>query len=118
VGGNESHRAAEASECANELGEFWNYHKMMFANQAGEGKGAFSDRRLKAFAETLGLNTQAFNQCFDSGRYAQNVLADEGLARSMGVTGTPTIFVNGRLAEGAGNYDVLRQAIEMALGGR
>jgi len=117
VGGSESRRAAEASECANEQGEFWSFHKMVFANQDGEGKGAFSDRRLKAFAETLGLDTQAFNQCFDSGRYSQNVRSDERLARSLGVSSTPSIFVNGRFVEGAANYDVLRQTIELALAG-
>src|SRR6185503_3927987 len=60
VGGSESRRAAEASACASAQGEFWNYHALAFANQQGEGLGAFSDRRLKAFAETLGLNITAF----------------------------------------------------------
>ncbi len=63
VGGSESRMAAEASECANEQGEFWNYHNFVFGNQEGEGEGAFSERRLKAFAEIMELDTNAFNAC-------------------------------------------------------
>jgi len=107
VGGNESQRAAEASECANEQGEFWNYHKMLFANWNGEGEGAFVDRRLKIFAETLGLDTQKFNQCFDSGRYAGEVRADTQLGQSLGVTGTPTVFVNGQKVETSQLFSVI-----------
>ena len=107
VGGNESQRAAEASECANEQGEFWNYHKMLFANWNGEGEGAFVDRRLKVFAETLGLDTQKFNQCFDSGRYAGEVRADTQLGQSLGVTGTPTVFVNGQKVETSQLFSVI-----------
>jgi protein-disulfide isomerase len=107
VGGNESQRAAEASECANEQGEFWNYHKMLFANWNGEGEGAFVDRRLKVFAETLGLDTQKFNQCFDSGRYAGEVRADTRLGQSLGVTGTPTVFVNGQKVETSQLFSVI-----------
>ena len=117
VGGNESRRAAEASECANAQGEFWNYQKMLFENQKGEGRGAFADRRLKAFAETLGLDSGQFNQCFDSGQYSQEVLTDERLARSMGVSGTPTIFVNGRLFDNPLDYEGLKRMIESALAG-
>lgn len=107
VGGNESQRAAEASECANEQGEFWNYHKMLFANWNGEGEGAFVDRRLKVFAETLGLDTQKFNQCFDSARHAGKVRADTRLGQSLGVTGTPTVFVNGQKVETSQLFSVI-----------
>jgi protein-disulfide isomerase len=113
VGGTESRRAAEASECANEQGQFWDYHKLVYHNQAGEGKGAFTDRRLKAFAETLGLDTAKFNQCFDSGKYAQNVLADEREGRSLGVNGTPSIFVNGRQVQAT--LADIQQAVDAAL---
>jgi len=116
VGGNESQRAAEASECANEQGEFWNYHAMVFANWNGEGQGAFSDRRLKAFAEKLGLDTGEFNACFDSRRYASNVQADEALAQSLGVSGTPTLFVNDIRVQNPLNIEEYRALIPAALG--
>jgi protein-disulfide isomerase len=115
VGGSESRRAAEASECANEQGEFWNYHNLLFTNQNGEGLGAFNDRRLKAFAETLELDTAQFNACFDSGRYASAVRADEQLAGSLGVRGTPTVFVNGVRVENPLNFAEFQGLIEAAL---
>ena len=116
VGGNESRRAAEASECAEEQAQFWTFHSMLFANQHGEGEGAFSDRRLKAFAGALGLDTAEFNACFDSRRYASEVQADDGLARSLGAKGTPTVFVNGTQVENPLDMAELQRLIEGALG--
>jgi len=96
VGGRESRDAALASECAADQSQFWNFHNLLFANQgATEGGGAFEVRRLKALAESMGLDTAAFNQCLDSGRHAAEVTADEVLAAQFGVSGTPTVFVNG-----------------------
>lgn len=94
VGGQESHRAALASECASEQGQFWNYHNLVFANQSGEGQGAFADRRLKAFAETLSLNTEQFNSCFDSSKYASALTTDQNDGVAKGVRGTPSVFIN------------------------
>jgi protein-disulfide isomerase len=93
----ESDQAASASLCADEQDRFWDYHDMLFANWNGENVGAFADVRLKAFAETLGLDTQAFNECLDSARYMDVVNADYQLGTRMGVRGTPSVFVNGVL---------------------
>ncbi len=117
VGGQESRRAAQASECAAEQGDFWNYHALVFANQKGEGDGAFSDVRLKAFAAELGLDTGKFNTCFDVGRYANAVMADEQLARSLNVSRTPTLFVNGREVENPLDYSEFQRIITAALAG-
>jgi protein-disulfide isomerase len=94
-GGNESRDAAEASECASDQGQFWNFHDLLYANQGAEASGAFEPRRLKAAAASLGLDTATFDQCFDSNRHAGDVTADEALAAQYGVQGTPTIFING-----------------------
>jgi protein-disulfide isomerase len=115
VGGSESRRAAEASECASAQGDFWNYHAMLFANQQGEGLGAFSDRRLKAFAEALELDTAQFNTCLDSGRYADEVQTDEQLARSLGVHSTPTVLVNGSLVQNPLNFAEFEALIQAQL---
>jgi protein-disulfide isomerase len=95
VGSRESQQAAEAAECAGQQGEFWNYHDIVFTNQRGEGQGAYADKRLVAMAESIGLDMGAFNGCFNTSATANLINADEALATSMGVTGTPSVFFNG-----------------------
>lgn len=96
VGGNESRNAARAADCAAEQGKFWRYHDFLFANVQGEGVGSFRDARLRAIAEAAGLNSDEFNACYDSGRTADAVDADINRARTLGVNGTPTLFINGQ----------------------
>jgi protein-disulfide isomerase len=116
VGGNESRRAAEASECAAEQGKFWEYHAIVYANQTGEAVGTYPDRKLKAFAETIGLDTAAFNTCFDTGRYARSVTQDETVARQLGVNSTPTVFVNGTRVNNPLDFNEISALIDAALG--
>jgi protein-disulfide isomerase len=113
--GDESLWAAEASECANEQGGFWEYYDKIFEEQTGENVGAFSQENLKRFAVELGLDTEQFNQCLDSGKYKAKVQQEVAEAQRLGVRGTPTLFVNGRLIDGGANYQVLQTAIETAL---
>lgn len=115
VGGNESRRAAEASECAAEQNRFWDYHDMLFANQLGEGNGAFNDSRLKAFAEALGLDTEQFNSCFDSRKYRRVVEDDEKLARSYKLTGTPSLLVDDQLIQNPLDFSIVTAAIAAAI---
>ena len=114
--GDESTWAAEASECAAEQEAFWPYHDRLYDHQAGENRGAFSQDNLKRFAVELGLDGQAFNACFDSGKYAAAVRADTAAGESIGVKGTPAFLVNGRPLVGALPFEAFRQAIETELG--
>ena len=91
----ESDQAANASMCANEQGKFWDMHHILYANQEGENRGAFSDRRLQAMAESIGLDMDEFNSCFSANEYEDELRTDFELGQDMGVTGTPTVFVNG-----------------------
>ena len=69
---------------------------LLHANWNGENQGAFSSRRLQAMAESLELDLDAFNSCFNSNKYEAEIQADFDLGGQMGVSGTPTVFVNGQ----------------------
>lgn len=104
-------KAAEASECADEQGKFWEYHDKLFENQPS----GFSLEKFKQWAKELGLNTKKFNDCLDTDKYAKKVQDDyqEGSAKS--VNGTPATFVNGQLVSGAVPYDSFKQIIDNLL---
>jgi protein-disulfide isomerase len=115
----ESDQAANASMCANEQGKFWEMHSIMYANWNGENQGSFSDRRLQAMAESLGLDMDAFNTCFDANKYEAEIQADFDLGEEMSVTGTPTVFVNGARVGQPGkiaSYQEIEQAVNAAVG--
>jgi protein-disulfide isomerase len=116
--GDESTWAAEASECANEQGRFWDYHDKLYDEQAGENQGAFRRDNLKRFAAELGLDTAQFDDCFDAGKYESAVQAEFDDARLRRITSTPTILVDGQLIRNGADYRVLQAAVEAALRGQ
>ena len=101
-------KAAEAAECAYDQGKFWEYHDRLFANQQ-----ALQPESLKVYAAAAGLDATTFNECLDSAKYADRVQAQMDVGTSLGVTSTPTVFVNGRpLAGGAVPFEMLAEMIE------
>lgn len=113
--GQESIRAAEAAECANEQGAFWKYHDTLFLNQNGENQGAFNDTTLKTFASLIGLDEPAFNSCFDSGKYREGVQTAFENGVELGVKSTPSFIINGELITGALPFAEFDRVIQAAL---
>lgn len=113
--GQESQWAAEAARCAGDQGKFWQYHDYLYDNQRGENQGAFSKENLKKFALALGLDRQQFNTCLDSAKHKNEVAQNLQDAQAIGVSRTPTSFVNGRLVLGAQPLDVFKNIIEEEL---
>jgi protein-disulfide isomerase len=113
--GDESVAAAAASECASDQDAFWPYHDILFANQGAENDGGFNDSRLKEFASLVGLDTTNFNSCFDSDIYDSQVRSATDASKALGVTGTPTIFVNGVKVETS--VGAISAAVDAALPG-
>jgi len=104
---NRAKPAAEAAQCANEQGKFWEFHDKVFANQS-----AISDDDLKKYATEVGLNVEAFSTCFSSGKFRADVEKDAAEGSKVGVTGTPAFFVNGRFLSGAQPFDAFKNMIE------
>lgn len=101
---------AQAARCAGEQGGFWKMHDYIFGHY-----GQLDDSHLGLYASGLGLDGEALASCIASGRYRKSIESDHALARRVGVTGTPTFFVNGTLLDGAQNYGQFARAIDEAL---
>ena len=114
--GDESKWAAEASECANDQGKFWEYHDLLFENHAGENQGAFSKDNLKKFAADMSLDTAAFNECMDSGKYTDLVQSQSDAASNLGVRSTPSFVINGQPVIGAQPFETFEQIIQQFSG--
>jgi len=100
-------RAAEAAACADEQKKFWPFHDLLFDNQ-----DQLSEEGLKTLAPKAGLKAKAFAACLASGRGAARWKADAADAKTYGVTGTPTVFINGRRIFGNQAPEVYMQAID------
>lgn len=109
--------AAEGAECAEEQGKFWEMHDAIFNEQQKQGSGTiqFTVDDVKKWAAKIGLNTSKFNQCLDSGKYKQEVEKDIADGSAAGVSGTPAIFINGRLVVGAQPFAAFKVIIDEEL---
>lgn len=113
--GPESTWAAQAAECANEQGKFWEFHDYLYEHQGKENSGAFSKDNLKGFAKSIGLDTNKFNSCLDSDSTLNKVTPDINDAKTLGVNSTPTFFINGKMETGVPNYSDLKSQIDSLL---
>ena len=106
-------KAAEAGNCANLQGKFWELHDRMFSRQSELGVDD-----LKRHAGELGLDQAAFDACLDSGQFTEQVNADLMAGQQYGVSSTPTVFINGRAVMGAAPYElfdeIIREELERA----
>ena len=113
-------KAAEASQCGREQGKFWEMHDRLFANQK-----LLAPADLTKHAEALGLNVAKFQQCMDSGKYADEIRREASQANTWGIEGTPTFIVGVvqpdasvkvvKQVVGARGYEEFKAAIEAAL---
>lgn len=113
----DSDRSANAALCAADQNRFWDYKALLFANQTGVAD-QFSDKRLLAFAESLGLDMTQFEACYDDNRHQSEINEDMAAGRTKGITGTPTVFVNGvDIAPGrVPTFEQIQQAVQAATG--
>jgi protein-disulfide isomerase len=84
-------KSAEASMCAYDQGKFWEYHDILFENQADWSSRGIN--AMKEYAQQLGLNTAEFNNCLDSSKYKSEVTKELSQATSSGGQGTPYFIV-------------------------
>ncbi len=99
--------AARASLAAHEQGKFWEMHDQMFANQK-----ALSDEQLEAYAVGLGLDMDKWRTDFASPTLKAHVDEEFTYGRALGISSTPTFFVNGKLHKGAQQAPQIKAIID------
>ncbi len=102
--------AALAAMAADAQGKFWAYHDKLFANQAKLERDQFL-----GYARELGLDVNRFQSDLDNARYKGKIDADRSEGNSLGVTGTPAFFVNGRFLSGARPFEDFQKLIDAEL---
>ena len=116
LNGPDSVLAAEASYCADEQGQYWEYHDELYTNWGGEKTGWITRTSLNQFAINIGLNLNQFNSCLDEHRYNQKVLELYEFGQKIGVNATPSflIFNDEKIIKITGNqpFDVFERAID------
>jgi len=113
--GNESLGAAISARCAGRQGKYWQYHDLLYANQAPENSGKFTHARSKQFAAALGLDAGKFAQCLNDVSVEDAVNAETKAGLDQGVKQTPTLYVNGKAVASANSWEQITAAIDAAL---
>lgn len=108
--GQESVNAALAARAAQAQGSFWEYHDLLYENQAA----GYGDEQLLEYARAAGLDVERFREDFVNSRYAEAVNRDFQEGQQLGVSGTPAFIVNGQLIVGLQPLETFEQVIEEA----
>ncbi len=111
----ESTDAAVAARCADRQGKFWDYYETLFWNQGEtENSGAYTQERLLAMADLLGLDRAAFQTCQADPTLRTAIVTETAQGRAEGVASTPTSFINGKAVVGLKDYATMAALIAAA----
>jgi protein-disulfide isomerase len=103
-------KASEAAECSGEQDKYYEMHDKIFENQSN-----MTVADLKKYAGEIGLNQTEFDACLDSGAMASEVQKDFSAGQALGVSGTPSFFINGQKLVGAQPFSAFKQIIDAEL---
>lgn len=106
---------AHAAECANDQGKFWEMHDKIFAENTAGTLTSATDATYKQWAQELGLNASEFNTCYDNQTFAAEIDKEFALGGEVGVSATPTFYINGRQLVGAMPFESFKAIIDEEL---
>lgn len=108
--------AANAAECANDQGKFWEFYNYLYKNQPSESDTSmYNTNTLSKAAVSLGMDAAKFKTCLDGKVDDAKVQQDLADGQKAGVSGTPAFFINGTFINGAEPYSVFQKTIDAAL---
>jgi protein-disulfide isomerase len=104
-----SWQAATTAMAASQNGKFWEVYKEIFSNY-----NQITEAKLKEIREHFGLDTPEFDALMNSPEIRSQVASDRNEGIELGVEGTPTVFINGKLLKNK-RPDGFKEAIDKAL---
>lgn len=105
--GPDSLQAALAAECADDQGQFWPFHDLLYTNPSNLTRTAFM-----TYAEQLAFDMETFTTCYDDAVHQDEINIDYAAGQQLGVGGTPTFFINGRIITGAQPIEVFQRLLD------
>ncbi len=106
--------AALAARCAGAQDAYWEMHRLLFSNQADWARDQSPEDKFADYADRVGLDRGQFDQCYSEREYVEEIMASRAYGTTLGVSGTPAIYVNGEKTEGY-SYEAVQQVIETQL---
>lgn len=110
-----SYPASFAANCALEQDAFWEYHEALFADQTGLAQSGGNTSFLIGLAGDLSLDTESFSNCLINNTYVEEVNNDFNAGISLGISGTPSFYINGQAHSGARPYSYFESIIQREL---
>ena len=107
--------AAVAAQCAGQQGQYWEMHDQLFTSQETWSESLEPEAEFAAYAQKLGLNVGDFSACTQDEEIKSRIEADFKLGQQMGVSSTPTFFINGQRLVGAQPFEAFKTIIDQEL---
>jgi len=115
VHGEKAKKIAQAAHCAGGRGKYWEYHDLLFERQKDLSEATDLEDLLKTLASELNLDIDEFNLCLTDNEVAKVVDDNYELGKRVGVSGTPSFFINGHMLVGAQPFENFKKIIEEEL---
>jgi len=110
-----AHTAAEAAEAAGAQGKFFDMYNALYSNQKDWGESKNAMDYFKKYADAMGLDMDKFVSDVEGKKYAAKIQADQNDGDAVGITATPTFFINDEMIVGGLPYDQFKEKLDAAL---
>jgi len=108
--------AARSARCAQEQGKFWEYHDALYGRQPTWSAMRDATDFFIELGNEVGVDEGQFEECVQSDKYAEEVTRSLKLGESLGVRGTPTLFINGKRLPNIPSYQELEALVQQEAG--
>ncbi len=104
--------AAQATEAADLQGKFWDMYRLVFENQKSWENASNAAALFEEYAQRIGLNVATYKNDVNSDRVKARVQKDRDEGTALGIRGTPTFFINGKVITNPNGYEAFKALVQ------